>query len=982
MAAACWRPPPALAQYRVDQWTTDHGLPQNSVLALAQTRDGYLWAATLDGLVRFDGLRFVVFDKATTPGLSTNRFCALFEAADGTLWIGTEDRGVVRYRAGAFESFGAREGVPDPWVWHVQARDDGAVVLFTPAGAAVFDGGRFRPIGPQERHAPPARWAPGTQLSASGLTRFDGRTVVSRAYPPGVRKADVTAVLEDNRGALWLATSAGTHFRAAGDGWVAVDVDRRAAPVLRSVHTGPDGRYWVPTESGVLVLGAEAATEHVDLFPQTPGEGAFAMLVDREQSLWLGSVRHGLFRVRPRLVAMVGREEGLVDDNVYPVTEDAAGRTWIGTWRGGLHRLSPAGMAHWDERSGLPGRIISALHADADGGVVVGVLHHGIVTIGPDDRVRDPVAAALPDRVVSAIVRDRDGRLWLGTNGGLAVVRGTTVERVVTRDDGLPDQRVRALMLDRAGRLWVGTSNGVAVVDGARVAVPPGADALASDHVRAFHEDEQGTIWVGTADAGLVRLRDGRATRYTTAHGLASNGVFAMLDDGAGGLWTSSNLGLARVERRELDEVAAGRIAVVTARSFTRADGLRALEANGGRQPAAVRGRDGRLWFATSRGVAIVDPSRIAPAVTPLAPVVERVVVDGRVRARPAAAEVAPGEGHVSIEYGVGLLASPETVRFRVRLLGHDDTWRDVGAQRSMSYSRLRPGVYTFEVAAVSGGRVGPSVALPLQVKPRFYETRTFVAVAGASPLAVVAFVALRRRAAREATRRREREFARELLASQDRERKRLAADVHDGLWQHLLVIRNQALLAGTAPARAPACLASIGDTAAQAIDEVRTLAAALHPATLERLGLVRALRAMVRTLSESTAVAIVLDAPEDRRLPGDAELQVYRIVQESLSNALRHANATEVVVRLAFADRHLDVLVQDNGQGFDTGHLAQRERGSLGLGSIRERARALAADVAVDSAPGRGTAVRLCVPVAHGHRLAPRESVEAEDRP
>jgi len=673
---------------------------------------------------------------------------------------------------------------------------------------------------------------------------------------------------------------------------------------------------------------------------------------------------------------MIGRDEGLVDDNVYPVTEDTAGRVWIGTWKGGLHRLSPEGMAHWDERDGLPSRV-TALHADPDGSMIAGVLHHGFVVIGPDDRVGRAVEKGLPDPVVSAIARGADGRLWLGTNNGLAVVRGTTVERVVA--DGLPDRRVRALMFDRTGRLWVGTVSGVALVDKDRVGVPAGTEALASDHVRALLEDADGTIWIGTADAGLVRWREGRVTRYTTAQGLASNGVFAILDDRAGGFWTSSNLGLARIDRSELEDVAAGRTTVVTARAFTRADGLRVLEANGGRQPAAFRGRDGRLWFATAGGVAIVDPSRIRPTTAPLAPVVERVLIDGRALARPSATEVRPGEGHVSIEYGVGLVASPETVRFRVRLLGLDDTWHDVGAQRSMSYSRLRHGSYTFEVAAVAGGRVGPAATLPVTVLPRFYETRTFAALSSASALGVVILIASRRRAAREAVLRRERAFARELLASQDRERERVAGEVHDGLGHHLLVIRNQALLAGAAPERAPACLASISETAAQAIDEARAMAAALHPATLERLGLVRAVTAMVRTLSASTSTSILVDAPDDRRLPPDVELQVYRIVQESLSNALRHAKATEILVRVLFSDGHLEVTVRDNGQGFDVNQPGDRGRATLGLGSIRERARALAADVAVDSVPGRGTTVHLRMPLPGDGRQGIGEPVKPE---
>jgi signal transduction histidine kinase/ligand-binding sensor domain-containing protein len=971
---ACLNVHPAAAQYRIDQWTTDHGLPQNSVLALLQTRDGYLWAATPDGLVRFDGIKFSIYSKATTPGLTTNRFSALLESADGDLWIGTEDRGVVRYRHGAFETFGVDSGLPAHLVWSIRARSDGRVIVFTSSGAAVFENGGFRRAGIQQPHPFIARRAPGTMLEPAGLVRFDGDKVVRQAYPPRVVMQAVHGVLEDNRGNVWLVTHDGAYFRLTDGRWTEVLAGRRAMLDPRTIHTDALGRVWMPTAAGLLVYEADGRIEDVDLPPDTSGGGFFAMMEDREGGLWLGSVRDGLFRLRRRIVEVVGHEEGLANDNVYPLIEDAAGRIWIGTWGGGLQRVSSADGKRWDVREVLPDRYVTALFPDRDGSVVAGLLHGGIVIVGTDDRVRGQVAAGLPDRVVSAILRDRAGTLWLGTNGGLVALAGTAVQRVITEADGLPDDRIRALTIDRGGRLWVGTMSGVALVAGGVVTSPPGSDALAGDHVRAIHEDDEGTLWIGTADAGLVRLRDGRATRYTTATGLASNGVFAILDDGAGAFWTSSNLGLARVARRELTDVAEGRVPLVTARSFTRADGLRTLEANGGRQPAAFRARDGRLWFATARGVAIVDPSRIPPASAPLAPVIERVTVEGRAALRPSSLEVEPGQAYISLDYGVGALSSPETVRFRVRLVGLDEAWRDVGAQRSMMYSRLRHGTYRFEVAAVRAGRVGPLTALPIRVLPRFHETWTFVFMTIVASSGVVLLVAQQRRARRQGRQRQEREFARRLLESQDRERERLAAEVHDGLGQHLLVIRNQALLGEEAPAGARDCLEAIADTAAQALDEVRTISAALHPATLERLGLVRAVSAMIRVLSQSTSVSIAFEAPESCRLPAALELQLYRIVQESLSNALRHAEATTITVKVEFGDHHVAIAVEDNGHGFDPARLAQRGEGALGLSSIRERARSITADLSVDSAPGRGTTIRLRVPLPASNVSADQE--------
>ena len=961
-AAACLLAAPATAQYQVDRWTTDDGLPQNSVLALLQTRDGFLWAATPDGLVRFDGLTFTLFNKATTPGLTTNRFNSIFEADDGTMWIGTDDRGVIRYRTGILDTFDGDDGLPRS-VWSIRATPDGTVIVYAQVGAARFDGTRFEAVGPRQNHQVSARWAPGTLLAPEAIVRFDGRDVVRHPYPPGVGMQAVARVVEDNRGRLWLVSADGTYFCLRESGWAEEPQVRPFVREPRAIFTDSQGHQWMPVPGGVRVIGEDVRPSDLDLGLSDPGDGVYTMLEDREGSLWVGTIRSGLFRIRRQTIDVIAREDGLADDNVYPILEDAAGRIWVGTWKGGLHRSSPEGITRWTPVAGQLLNQISALHADADGTLVVGVMHHGIVVIGPDECVRLRLDEQLPNRVVSVITRDRAGILWLGTNSGLVAVRDGAVERTFTAADGLPDPGVISLLRDRDGNLWIGTLSGAALLKDGVLTSPPGIEALARDHVRAIHEDDAGTLWFGTADAGLVRLRDGRTTRYTTANGLVSDGVFAILDDGAGHFWMSSNRGLARVSRHELDDFAEGRVPVVTARAFTRADGLRTLEANGGRQPAAFRARDGRLWFATARGVAIVDPKRIPPGIVPPPPVVERVSVGGRMQVRPAVIEVQPGEAFVNVEYSVGVLSSPEVVRFRERLLGLDDKWTDVGRQRSMTYSQLRPGTYRFEVAAVNAGQIGPAAALSIRVHPRFYETAWFGLLLVLSATTAAVWIGHRRRAARQQWQHRERDFARRLLDSQDRERARLAAEVHDGLGQQLLVIRNQALLGRQSSDQIAPCLEAIADTAAQGLDEVRAIAATLHPATLERLGLSRALAAMVRTLARSTSATITFDPSGGERLAPAVELQLYRIVQESLSNALRHADATQVTVSIVFDDHEVAITVRDDGRGFSPQHVADRIEGSLGLSSIRQRAMTIGADLTVDSAPGRGTTVRVVMP-------------------
>ena len=335
-------------QYRFDTRSTEHGLPQNSVHSIIQTRDGYLWFTTFDGLVRYDGVRFTVFDRGSTRGLGSNRFNCLYEADDGTLWAGTQDGGLTRYKDGAFKTYTTTDGLPHNGISGIS--DDGkhGLLVWTRSGVALWQDGHFilHPHPLLHQFVERSRWGYRDSSGAvwvvgqGQLRQVQNDHVATYAQADGLTDPSVSCIYEDHQKRLWLGTQNGNLFRREGDRFV-VPTYRGKLPAMRidAINEDRNGDLWVATYGGGL---ARLSGDQVTVFTTAdglPSNHVVSIFEDREGSLWVGTSNHGLALVRREAVRFLAQEDGLSGVNVYPILEDAAGTVWIGTWDGGLNRF-------------------------------------------------------------------------------------------------------------------------------------------------------------------------------------------------------------------------------------------------------------------------------------------------------------------------------------------------------------------------------------------------------------------------------------------------------------------------------------------------------------------------------------------------------------------------------------------------------------------------------------------------------------------
>lgn len=766
---------PALAQYVHRVWTVENGLPVNFPNRLLQGRNGYLWLTTFDGLVRFDGVRFRVFNTANSPGLPTNRILDLVEDDDGSLWFLTEGNRAVHMRDGAFTVVPTEDHV----------------------GRAL------------ERTTEGEIWILTRRELGRGMP--DSTFEVEYRFPAEVDVADLYAT---GSGEFWISTWDGrlACFREGGITWFGPD-EGLSVGWIHDVHQSPDGRIWVAGDEGLrvrvsdgerfepfrgpdgrtwthrtwsLIPGAEgsgllirtdsAIWSHGEEGFETYLHGAVSqnspdahlrtrdgalwvardrrlyrdrrlvfeapdrivrLLEDREGGLWVAS--DGLHRLRRSSFTVLGEPEGLVR-NVYSIAQQSDGTLWFGTLRHGLARLRDGRIRVFGEGRGLFSNLPFSVYVDRDDRLWLGFWRGGACTFDGVECARPTGVPGFETSTVRAIFHDSRGDHWIGTDEGLYLRRGERWRRFGL-SDGLPTDAIRVVKEGSDGALWIGTyGGGIVRISGGRIESLNTSHGLSHDLIRSIYVDADGVLWVGTEGRGLNRivldprapLTAARITSFTTEDGLFSDVVHQIVEDDFGRLWMSSNQGIFWADREDLEAFARGDIDRVHVVSYTERDGLRNREANGGVQSPAIADREGRIWFSMIDGVAVVDPSRIrrnevAPPVVIESVVTERREIDPL---RTAEIELEAEERELEIRYtGLSLLA-PEKVRFRYKLEGFDRDWVSAGARRVAFYTNLPPASYTLHVVASNNDGVWneEGASLRLSVAPFFYETGWFVA--------------------------------------------------------------------------------------------------------------------------------------------------------------------------------------------------------------------------------------------------------------
>ncbi len=993
--------------YLIEGWQSERGLPQDKVTGIAQTRDGYLWISTLDGLARFDGVRFRLFKAGDTPALGSGRIRFLFTGRQGEIWLATQEGGLVQFKDGRFEPLlvPERQGT-HPAVVQVAEDESGRLWLST-------EDGKVGRLANGLNSLVSTNWDPTGKIAFEVRADFRGRLLaVSDSGVHQVVNERLVPVLEGGRGEYvvhcpsrgggwWM--SAGGQMRLWRDGqWIlTLPGPDPSAAVARGSLEDRNGNLWLPMwGTGLFRCGTNGAPLQ---FTKQDGLGSDfvrALCEDSEGNLWVGSEGGGLNRLHRPLFTVYGLAPNLSWEWITSVSAGPDGELWVGTDGYGLNRLRGDLIRPASDTPDLaPVHAMTAL-ADRQGRVWVGTRQGGVYQWQDGNPTR---VAGFPasSTWVRSLYEDSRGAIWVGrfnTDALLRIQNGAVSNIALPKSAGRVDVRVMAE--DAAGALWVGTDgSGLFRWQKGRFTRFTRENGLGNDLVWALQPEDDGSLWIGTYGSGLTRFKDGKMTTCTTRHGLVDDVICHIADDGRGQYWLSSHQGVFRVSKNELTQFANGTIRQVRCVAYGKSDGLPTLECRGGWQPAGCRGPDGRLWFPTMAGVVVVDPADAST--TSAAPPVylEEVFVDGQLfsrgrwrngeaglskgraataaerRARPALAFPA-GSRRFEFHYTGVSLRAPEGLRFRHKLEGVDAEWLETSTRREVSYNHLPRGHYTFRVQTCNREGIWgqPGDSLVFRVLPFFWQTWWFLGLFLLTFGGVVGWavgLALRRRHQRHLK-------LVEQLHAAERERTRIARDIHDDLGSSLTEIGLLGALAvreSTPPAEARDQVARMMQRAEALARKLDETVWAVNPKNDSLRHLATYLCNFAKDFLEPTAIRCRLDVAADLPdIPLTTEVRhnVFLAAKEALNNAVRHSGASEIGLRLAINEGAFTLEIKDDGRGFAPE--AKRESGN-GLRNMAERMKDVGGELRVRSTVAQGTTVSLRLPI-------PPKGTEESGRP
>lgn len=984
-------------------WQAGDGLPHNNVLGLAQTSDGYLWLGTPNGLVNFDGVRFQRFAFTNSLYADNRGVVTMLRSRAGGFWVGM-DRGAIVYLDGtAPKVFTRADGLLDhPARW---LAEDGQGTLWV-----VFQTGDIH-------------------------CRIEEGKVTTFSIPRGSPGGSLSSVTCDAAGRLWWAQGGevgiyrdGHFHRIAEPGGSAIRLARaRSGGVWVCAGT----RLMRCTDNGDVLECGEFKPEHADtgatvlwedsssaVWIATSFSGLFrfdgaqfenvpvsapdvqSLLEDREGNLWAGTVGGGLNRIRRRVVQLEGIESGLPFEAVRSLAEDKDGTLWAVTENGSLARRINRGWQPVSTNESWRGLNLTCLAADREGGLWIGTENRKLLRWQAGQLAVCDQSDHLTGGRILALQASGSGELWIGqvAPDAFQCLRGGKLVNYKLPSDV---RTIRALAEDAQGTVWLGTARGQLMrVQGDELVKETALKPERAISIRCLKPTPDGSLWIGYARLGLGRLKEGRYARLGLEQGLFDDYLSQILADEGGWLWFGSDHGIFKVRQQELEAVAEGGAERVRSIHYGHGEGVPNLQANFGFSPGALRSKDGRLWLPSRSGLAVVDPKPLRSGAGPPSVVLTQATVDGKAVARYESITLGAGETHLErlglegrpmalrlppdyrrfdVEFTALSFADPENIRFRYQLVGLDEGWLEAGTQRNATYSRLSAGQYRFRVRACNAEGVwsetGPSLAIT--VLPYFWQTVWFIVPAG---LLLLGTVGLGVRLIEN--RRVQRHLARlEHAHAIERERARIAKDIHDDLGANLTEITLLSELAQDPAAPFEEVQNDICRIARKARDLTHSLDEivwAVNPRndTLDSLVTYTCLHA--EDYLGLASVRCRLKVPEkipNLALATDVRHNVFLVVKEALHNVVKHAAASEVSIAMALEAGGFELVIKDNGRGFDPkisraaestdasppSRTAGRSAGN-GLSNMRQRMEDIGGQFDLLSHPGAGTTIRLAV--------------------
>ena len=973
-----------ISQYAHTSWKMRDGFPKSQISSIAQTPDGYLWLGTEFGLVRFDGVRNVLWHPPSDQQLPSNFIFSLMVARDGTLWIGTE-KGLASWKDGKLTQYAELAG---RYIFAVLEDHEGSVWA---SGLAVSSGrlcairnGNIQCFGDNGslgrgvfnlyEDSKGNLWA-GVK---DGLWRW--KPGPPKFYPLAGEPDGIQCFGEDNDGTLLVGWNGGIHRFTDGK-TVPYPIPGRTGQIrARRLLRDRDGGLWIGTLNQGLVHVHQGRTDVFGLSDGLSGESGNRLFEDREGNIWVAT-GSGLDRFRDFAAASFSLNQGLSSARIQSVLADKAGGIWLATGNN-LNRWNSGQLSILNLSSDKPnGFKPNSLFQDGTGRVWVSTPFG----FGYLDNDRFISVSTVPG-AVTAIAQDTAGHLWIANEhaGLFKVLGGNVVEQIPWSRFGRNDH-VSAIAADAMhGGIWLGFFlGGIAHYSDDQIrASYTVADGLTEGHVSDLQVDKDGALWIAT-EGGLTGLKNGRVAAL---NGLPCNVIHWVREDDAGSFWLYTACGLVRIPRAELDQWAAAMDQGINSKPsihatvFDNSDGVRSLAAANHFYPQVAKSIDGKLWFsAGDGGISFVDPSRLSFNNVPPPVHIEQFIADRTVyEATSDASEslrLPPLIRDLQIDFTALSLVAPEKIRFRYKLEGRDSDWQEVTDRRHVFYNDLPPGNYRFRVIASNNNGVWNETGtyVDFHIAPAYYQTAWFrISLVILFLVALAAIYQIRlEQVARQ---------VRGRMEDRLEERERIARDLHDTLLQSVqgLILKFHAV-SKQIPADTPAynalekTLDHADEVLAEGRDSIRNLR--VNSASISDLP------AAFRSVAEETSQgrdAIFKTVVEGhvRDLHPLVLEECYCIGREAIINALSHSDGQHVEAEITYDSRQFRLRVRDDGRGIDPKILEAGGRaGHWGLRGMHERAQKIGGQLRFWSRPETGTEVEFTVPAATAYRNSSERS-------
>jgi ligand-binding sensor domain-containing protein/signal transduction histidine kinase len=967
-------------------WGTREGLSQNTVNAIVQDRTGYLWLGTLDGLARFDGVRFQVFGLA--DGLQSVEILSLLEDSAGTLWVGTSGGGLAKRNRGHFESV--------PLLF-------GGVGSETVTALAEDAAGRL--------------WV-GTR---AGLKLIRGGEALLPVELEGVAQQRIRCLAEDPAGIMWIGTDRGLYRYESGHLDQCFGPPEHKGIVAHCLLGDQSGRLWASIGNGQVLCRQEGRWHTYDQTNGLPFAYVSCMAEDASGTVWAGSLDDGLYYFEGGSFKVMRQRDGLSADDISSLKRDREGNLWVGTRTGGLNRLSQGRVVYCGPRQGLTNDFTRGVAETAKGELWVGTIGGGVYR-GTCDELKpfapepiggfyahiEPVLAARDGSVwwaghnallrwqegkpllavtnepwvsaITALGQDTHDRLWIGTSESQLV--HFDGEKFVEYPHRVTRGAVTAFAFEPDAHVWVGSvAGGLQRIRADNDEILKVTAGLVSQSIRTLYRDAAGDLWIGTAGGGLSCRRRGQVFTFSEAQGLSARTILQIVEDDFDHLWLGTSRGIVSVRLQDLRDCADGKLAFVHTRSIGLDDGMPVEECSGGFSPAGLKTRLGQICFSTVKGLVFVDPRRQKPEASAPEALIEEVLVNGRAQDSEGADAsttvvdteslgsrrivIRPGARDVEVRYTAIQLSSPEKVGFRYRLQNADTAWIEAGGRRTAYYQRVPPGEYVFRLNArnADGSWNEHETTLAVVVQPFMWERAGFRVAAALTLAGCLAFVVswvLRRRYKRRLSQL-------QMLHAIERERLRISKDMHDhigGMLTQVSQLSDLGLHEQESPAEVKQRLERIGLRTRAAVQSMDEIVWATNPQNDNLASFAAYVGRCSDEFFECTSIRCWHEIPVSLpavHLRADVRHNVFLAVREAFTNVLKHSKASEVWLRLALNNGHVVLEVEDNGCGFAPG---QAPQGGNGLVNMRARLKEEGGRTELTSAPGEGTKIRFVFPV------------------